>query len=73
MEEKEKLVAAFRRVAFSNTAEQSVGLGAVGEVHTNREPPAGAIEEIKTYKALMKDGTISQQEFDAKKRQLLGR
>lgn len=37
------------------------------------EPPAGAIEEIKTYKALMKDGTISQQEFDAKKRQLLGR
>ena len=29
------------------------------------------VEEIKRYKALMEDGTISSQEFDAKKKQLL--
>lgn len=41
-------------------------------LHTAMAPPADAIEEIKKYKALMEDGVISQQEFDAKKRQLLG-
>jgi hypothetical protein len=35
-------------------------------------PPTDAIEEIKRYKALMEDGVISQQEFEAKKKQLLG-
>lgn len=33
---------------------------------------ADSIEEIKKYKALMEEGVISQQEFDAKKSQLLG-
>jgi LemA protein len=41
-------------------------------VHTTMVPPADVIEEIKKYKTLMEDGVISQQEFDAKKRQLLG-
>jgi hypothetical protein len=40
--------------------------------HTPAVPPTDAIEEIKKYKALMEDGIISQQEFDAKKRQFLG-
>lgn len=74
IEEIEKLVAALRTVAFPGASEQSVGLGTAGTqtVHTTMAPPADAIEEIKKYKALMEDGIISQQEFDAKKRQLLG-
>lgn len=71
----EKLVAALRAVAFPSAPEQSAGLGLVGTqaVYTaTAAPPADAIEEIKKYKGLMEDGIISQQEFDAKKRQLLG-
>ena len=41
-------------------------------VHTTIAPPVDAIEEIKKYKTLMEEGIISQQEFDAKKKQLLG-
>ena len=74
IEEIEKLVAALRTVAFSGVAEQSIGPGMVGmgALHTNIAPPADAIEEIKKYKVLMEDGVISQQEFEAKKKQLLG-
>ncbi|MFT4104161.1 MAG: DUF4428 domain-containing protein [Lacrimispora sp.] len=74
IEEIEKLVAALRTVAFSGVAEQSVGHGmmGMGALHTNMAPPTDAIEEIKRYKALMEDGVLSQQEFEAKKKQLLG-
>ncbi|WP_242647754.1 DUF4428 domain-containing protein [Lacrimispora saccharolytica] len=74
IEEIEKLVAALRMVAFPDAAEQSIGPGMVGMgvLQTNMAPPADAIEEIKKYKALMEDGVISQQEFEAKKKQLLG-
>lgn len=72
MEQIEKLVTAFKTVAFPGTTEQSFGLGAAQAVHTNVTPPTDAIEEIKKYKALMEEGIISQQEFDAKKKQLLG-
>ena len=68
----EKLATALRTVAFPGTTEQSIGSGMAGAVYTPAAPPADAIEEIKKYKALMEDGIISQQEFDAKKRQLLG-
>ena len=74
IEELEKLVAALRTVAFPGTAEQSVGLGAVGmqAAYTTMAPPTDPIEEIKKYKTLMEAGIISQQEFEAKKKQLLG-
>ncbi|HOJ11933.1 MAG TPA: DUF4428 domain-containing protein [Clostridiales bacterium] len=74
IEELEKLVASLRTVAFPGAPEQSVGLGTAGTqaVHTTMAPPTDAIEEIRKYKVLMEDGIISQQEFDAKKRQLLG-
>jgi hypothetical protein len=74
IEEIEKLVAALRVVAFPGAPEQSADLGSVGTqaVYTPAVPPTDAIEEIKKYKALMEDGIISQQEFDAKKRQFLG-
>jgi hypothetical protein len=72
MEEIEKLVAALRTVAFPDAPEQSIGSGTAQAVHTTMAPPADAIEEIKKYKALMEDGIISQQEFEAKKKLLLG-
>ncbi len=74
IEEIEKLVVALKTVAFPTAPEQFVGLGASGAqaVHTATATPVDAIEEIKKYKALMEDGMISPQEFDAKKKQLLG-
>jgi len=74
IEEIEKLVNALKTVAFPDTQEQSVGLGVAGSqaVHTTIAPITDVIEEIKRYKALMEEGIISQQEFDAKKKQLLG-
>jgi len=74
MEEIEKLVATLKTVAFPEAPEQSIGLGMTGAqaVHTTTATPGDAIEEIKKYKALMEDGIIFQQEFDAKKKQLLG-
>ncbi len=78
IEEIEKLVAALRTVAFPEAPEQSVGSGMAGmgtmymSMVSPAAPPADAIEEIKKYKALMEDGVLSQQEFEAKKRQLLG-
>lgn len=71
-EEIEKLVAALRTVAFPGAPEQSIGLGGAQTVQIASAPPSDAIEEIKKYKALMEDGIISQQEFEAKKKQLLG-
>jgi len=64
----------FRTVAFPDAPEFSAGPAAAGwqAVHTASAPPVDAIEEIKKYKALMEDGVITQQEFDAKKKQLLG-
>lgn len=74
IEEIEKLVAALKAVAFPEATEQSIGIGVAGAqaVHIASAPPADAIEEIKKYKSLMEDGIISQQEFDSKKKQLLG-
>lgn len=72
MEEMEKLVSALKTVAFPEAPEQSIGMTGAQAVHTTAATPGDAIEEIKKYKALMEDGIISQQEFDAKKKQLLG-
>ncbi len=72
MEELEKLVAGLGTVAFPGAPEQSIGPGTAQAVHIASAPPGDAIEEIKKYKALMEGGIISQQEFEAKKRQLLG-
>lgn len=39
---------------------------------TNNETTLGTAEELKTYKELLDSGVITQEEFDAKKKQLLG-
>ena len=74
IQEIEKLVEAFKAVAFPYAPEQYVSPTneGAGTVPTTVAFSSDAIEEIKKYKALMEEGVISQQEFDAKKRQLLG-
>lgn len=74
IEEIEKLVLALKTVSFQGLPGQFIGPGAPGaqRAHTIIAPPADSIEEIKKYKSLMEEGIISQQEFDAKKRQLSG-
>jgi hypothetical protein len=74
LEEIEKLVLALNTVSFPGVLEQFIGLGTAGiqMVHTTIAPPTNIIEEIRKYKALMEEGIITQQEFDAKKKQLLG-
>jgi hypothetical protein len=74
IEQIDKLVFAFKTVSFPGASEKLIGLGATGTqtVHTTTAPASDPIEEIKKYKALMEDGIITQQEFDAKKKQLLG-
>lgn len=39
---------------------------------TNNDATLGTAEELKTYKELLDSGVITQEEFDAKKKQLLG-
>lgn len=72
IKEIEKLAAAFKQLAFPQAAEQSINIGASQAAYTTAAPPVDAIEEIKKYKALMEEGVISLQEFEAKKKQLLG-
>lgn len=74
IEDIEKLVSALKMVAFPNAPEQCLSLGIVAPqtAHGSIAPTNDPIEEIKKYKALMEEGIISQQEFDAKKKQLLG-
>lgn len=65
IEEIEKLITAFKTVAFPNAPEAQI-------VHIASATPAYAIEEIIKYKVLIEEGIISGQEFEAKKKQLLG-
>jgi hypothetical protein len=72
IEKIEKLVMAFKAVAFPDAPVLTVGLGGTGSIQATMAAPVDAIEEIRKYKALLDEGIISQQEFDAKKKQLLG-
>ncbi|MEG0780776.1 MAG: SHOCT domain-containing protein, partial [Oscillospiraceae bacterium] len=72
----ESLVRVLKVVAFPDAPEQNVGstVGAVGMAQpvAAAAPPADAIGEIKKFKALMEEGVITKEEFDAKKKQLMG-
>ncbi|MDD2971199.1 MAG: DUF4428 domain-containing protein [Lachnospiraceae bacterium] len=75
IEEIEKLVNALKTVAFPQAVEQSVGAPGLGGFVQQVQQPQQAgdtIEDIKKYKSLMEEGIISQEEFQEKKRQLLG-
>lgn len=74
IEEMKKLVFALKTIAFSNAPDQSIGIGmtATPMNNTAAAPSADPIEDIKKFKDLMDRGIITQQEFEAKKKQLLG-
>ena len=78
IEELEKMVSALKTVAFPDAQAQFLGTSGLGMQSGTQagnvamSPPTDAIEEIKKYKALMEEGIISEQDFNEKKRQLLG-
>jgi hypothetical protein len=74
-EEIERLARALMSVAFPNAVEQVAGQGifATSQTAINfSAPPADAFEEIKKFKSLLDEGIITKEEFDAKKKQLMG-
>lgn len=68
----ERLADAFKTVAFPTAMEQGPGAARNPAPQEAAAPLADAAGEIRKYKALLEDGVLSQEEFDAKKRQLLG-
>jgi len=72
IEEINRLVTALQTVAFPNAPDKSVGSGPVQVAEKSANLNIDPIEEIKKYKALMEAGTITPQEFEAKKKQILG-
>lgn len=67
----EQLAMALKEVAFPDVPEQTAGSG----VAMSAAAPAAnvdAVAEIKRYKELMEQGVITEEEFTAKKKQLLG-
>ncbi|MBR4018866.1 MAG: SHOCT domain-containing protein [Clostridia bacterium] len=54
----------------AQTMNRSVPMG--GQPVMNSSMPVDAVAEIQRFKALMDQGIISEAEFEAKKRQLLG-
>lgn len=69
----EELAQALMQIAFPGASEQSTATAA--GVMTAAAPaaaPVDAVAEIQKFKALMDQGVITEEEFAAKKRQLLG-
>ena len=68
----EQLALALRRVAFPNAPEKKVsGVGEPAAVQA-AAPAVDTVTEIKKYKALLEEGVITEEEFAAKKKQLMG-
>lgn len=65
----EQLARALMAVAFPGAPEQRVSANAAAQTAA---APVDAVAEIQRFKELLDQGVITQEEFDAKKRQLLG-
>ena len=72
------LARSFMKIAFPGAPETVVnnafgggGMSTASGANT-AAAPVDAVEEIQRYKALMDQGVLSEEEFNAKKRQLLG-
>ena len=63
------------KVAFPGAVEQAEGFPATA-ARAGTEPtssaPVDTVTELQRYKALLEQGIITEEEFTAKKRQLLG-
>lgn len=74
----EQLAQALMQVAFPGTPEQTISAGTATvanmgtAVYTAPTATVDAVGEIQRYKALMDQGLLTEEEFAAKKRQLLG-
>lgn len=68
----EQLARALKRIAFPEAPEQTVQSGGVVMGSAAPSAPVDAVEEIKRYKELLEQGAITEEEFTAKKKQLLG-
>ncbi|MEG0830250.1 MAG: SHOCT domain-containing protein [Anaerovoracaceae bacterium] len=69
VEELEKLAKTLMKLAFPDAEETTVEAQSRGG---SDKSGGDSIGEIKKYKALMEDGTITKEEFQAKKKELLG-
>ena len=67
----DQLAQALMDVAFSEAPRKATAAGA-SVASTATAPATDAVEEIKRFKALLDQGIITEEEFTAKKRQLLG-
>jgi len=67
----DQLAQALMNVAFSEAPRKATAIGA-SVAPTATAPTTDAVEEIKRFKALLDQGIITEEEFTAKKRQLLG-
>jgi len=69
----EQLARAIMRVAFPDAPEQTAQNGGiVVNASASVTAPVDAVAEIKRYKDLLEQGVITEEEFTAKKKQLLG-
>lgn len=70
----ERLALALKEVAFPNAPEQFIPLGGICEPApaAPAAAPVDTVEELRRYKELLDQGILTQEEFAAKKRQLLG-
>jgi predicted Zn-ribbon and HTH transcriptional regulator len=63
----------FSRCPQCNSAElEELSRAELEQLHTKSGTSSSPVEEIKKYKELLDSGIITQEEFDAKKKQLLG-
>lgn len=66
----EELASALMAIAFEGAGE--IAAGADNPANPAASAAVDSIEEIRRYKALVEEGIITEEEFTAKKRQLLG-
>ena len=69
----EELAEALMRVAFPQAGEVTkAGAAPAAAATAAAQPAADAVSEIKKYKELLDAGIITEEEFAAKKKQLMG-
>lgn len=74
VKELEILVDALREVAFPKAMDENVRKGALEAAASLQAEtrPVDAIEEIRKYKGLLEEGIITDEEFQAKKKEIMG-
>ena len=66
------LAMSFMKVAFPDAPARTIDPTSGGSTAGTASAPVDSVNEIKRYKALLDQGIITEEEFNAKKRQLMG-